>query len=98
MEEVTIKEKRQNADGSVDILYSNGARDHIGVPPIHPAVPPDKKKVYFGPNGFVCECGHLMIGETHQGQARVFCTNLNCQDNLVTKVINLPEVTEYVLG
>lgn len=49
--------------------------------------------IYLTPAGFVCgECNNYMAtdGFPRDGKANVFCTNLYCSQNLITKIITLP--------
>lgn len=56
----------------------------------------NKAKVYFSPAGFVCECGQLMTGglviKNGKRLHEIFCPNINCPENLVSKYVELPVV------
>jgi hypothetical protein len=57
-------------------------------------------KIYFSPAGFICgECNQLLFDEPAVNKSmKVFCVNMNCSENLVTKIVKLPEVTEYEIS
>lgn len=63
-----------------------------------------KSPIYYTHRGFTCSCGNLMAEENFpkvsqkEIEYKVFCTNLNCSQNLLTKVVKfLPVEVEYAV-
>lgn len=58
-----------------------------------------KTAIHFTPSGFVCICGQFMVEEAPRaGKINVWCANMNCSENLVSKTITLPTITDYVIS
>lgn len=60
---------------------------------------PKKVPIYFANGGFICGgCDQFMVEETPRKQkVKVYCANVNCSENLLTKQITLPSITDYVI-
>ena len=89
-------ERRLNDGMGLAERQVKGRMDDIPIQGVVVDHPDDKVivnvPVYFSPSGFICgECDYFMGYESpKQGKVKAFCTNINCSQNLITKIITLP--------
>lgn len=54
--------------------------------------------IYFTSNGWQCSCGNFMVSEVpRRGKQVVWCSNQNCSEHMIEKIVDLPFTQNYVV-
>lgn len=92
-------------DQEIQQAQVKGRMDDIPIQGVVHEHPQDKVVVnvpiYFSPTGFICgECNNYMAPDGFQrnGKINVFCTNLYCSQNCITKIVSLPFSDDYIIS
>ena len=93
-----VKGRMDNIPENFEYVKSDDGSFSIVEPIIYSKDEKIQSPVYFTPGGFVCGCGNLMAedGYPKNGKITIFCANIYCTENLISKVVSLPSVPYQV--